>query len=299
MSNPLVSIIIPVYNTERFLRKCLDSVMKQTYSEWECICINDGSPDNSISILEEYGLRDRRFRIINQENAGLSESRNKGLELMRGDYFLFVDSDDFIHPQLLEICVYQAQRDLSDVVVYKWSRAYKRRVLRLLKFGISGYTPWLRRYKKEKVRSIVTEDIYKYVTDRYKGGMEGVDKWKIIRHCGACQTLYRSDRYNDLRFFTGVRFEDVPWWGQVLLRVEKATINNLNLYYYYPNMSSFTKDKTKMATRVSNMERIIPIAEEIYENAGPYQKKIWHERFIKSFRVKLERYRNQAALVTE
>ena len=87
----LFSIIIPVYKVEKFLRECLDSVIGQTFQEWEAVCINDGSTDGSATVLEEYAAKDRRFRVINQPNGGLSAARNAGMKAVKGEHVLFLD----------------------------------------------------------------------------------------------------------------------------------------------------------------------------------------------------------------
>ena len=99
---PKFSIIIPVYNVEPYLRECLDSVLAQTCAEWEAMCINDGSMDGSLDILQEYAANDARFRIINQPNKGLSAARNAGIRAAKGEYLFFLDSDDWIVPDALE-----------------------------------------------------------------------------------------------------------------------------------------------------------------------------------------------------
>ena len=93
---PFFSIIIPVYNVAPYLRECLDSVIAQTFTDWEAICVDDGSTDGSGAILDEYAAKDKRFRVIHQKNAGVSVARNAAIELMHGDWFLFVDADDVI-----------------------------------------------------------------------------------------------------------------------------------------------------------------------------------------------------------
>ena len=92
----LLSVIIPVYNVEPYLEQCLDSVINQTYKNLEIICINDGSTDNSLKILEKYQKKDNRIKLINQKNKGLSEARNAGLDVAKGEYIAFVDSDDYL-----------------------------------------------------------------------------------------------------------------------------------------------------------------------------------------------------------
>ncbi|MDY6407580.1 MAG: glycosyltransferase, partial [Pseudomonadota bacterium] len=107
---PEVSVIVPIYKTEKYLRRCLDSICAQTFRDIEIICINDGSPDNSLSILDEYAIRDTRIQIINQENKGQSAARNIGLDKAQGTYIYFVDSDDMLHPQALEVMITVAQQ---------------------------------------------------------------------------------------------------------------------------------------------------------------------------------------------
>lgn len=96
------SIIIPVYNVEKYLRDCLDSVLGQSHSDWEAVCVNDGSTDHSASILEEYASRDIRITVISQPNGGLSAARNTGMNAAKGDYVIFLDSDDWLEPDALK-----------------------------------------------------------------------------------------------------------------------------------------------------------------------------------------------------
>ncbi|MBO4654863.1 MAG: glycosyltransferase family 2 protein [Bacteroidales bacterium] len=99
---PAISIIVPVYKVEQYLRRCLDSIQNQTFTDWECILIDDGSPDNSGSICDEYAQKDKRFRVIHQENKGVSAARNAGLNVARGEWISFVDSDDYLYPDALK-----------------------------------------------------------------------------------------------------------------------------------------------------------------------------------------------------
>ena len=102
MNEPTISIIIPVYNTEKYLKKCLDSVITQTYKNLEIICINDGSTDSSLKILKKYAKSDKRIKVINQENKGVSITRNIGIENATGEWITFIDSDDYISPELYQ-----------------------------------------------------------------------------------------------------------------------------------------------------------------------------------------------------
>src|SRR5690625_1784003 len=113
---PLISIIIPVFNVERYLRDCLDSVFNQTYSEIEIITINDGSTDKSLEILKEYQYKCEKMKIISQHNTGQSAARNKGIELSKGKYIYFLDSDDYILPNTIETLVGKMEKESLDLI---------------------------------------------------------------------------------------------------------------------------------------------------------------------------------------
>ena len=110
------SIIVPVYNVELFLRECLDSIENQTFKGFEVICINDGSTDGSLSILQEYAAKDSRFKVISQENQGQGVARNNGIDIAQGEYLLFIDPDDFIEPNMLEIIYKKFQQTDAEIV---------------------------------------------------------------------------------------------------------------------------------------------------------------------------------------
>ena len=103
MNNPVISIIIAVYNAERYIKRCLDSILNQTFNDFEVICINDGSSDDSRKIIKDYAQRDRRIVYIEQENKGVSATRQVGLDHAKGLYVIHVDPDDWVEPNFLEL----------------------------------------------------------------------------------------------------------------------------------------------------------------------------------------------------
>ena len=115
---PKVSVIIPVYNTEQYLRQCLDSVVNQTLREIEIICVDDGSTDGSPAILQEYGKRDGRVMVLAQGRKGAGAARNRGLKAAKGEYLSFLDADDFFDRNMLRDCYEKAKAETSDIVVY-------------------------------------------------------------------------------------------------------------------------------------------------------------------------------------
>lgn len=112
----MVSVVIPVYNVEKYLAKCIDSVIAQTYEDWEAILVNDGSTDSSLAICKDYELKDSRIRVISQDNKGLSGARNTGVKASLGEYIFFVDSDDAIDSKLLEASVKVAEYTNANIV---------------------------------------------------------------------------------------------------------------------------------------------------------------------------------------
>lgn len=114
----MISVIIPVYNVEQYIRECLDSVISQTYQDLEILLVDDGSLDNSGAICEEYATRDERITVIHKENGGQSDAKNVGLSASNGDYIYFLDSDDYIKEDTLERALSVAERERSDIVFF-------------------------------------------------------------------------------------------------------------------------------------------------------------------------------------
>ena len=122
---PLVSIIIPVYNVEKYLRECLDSALNQSYENLEILCVDDGSTDTSPEILKEYSGRDKRVHVVSKENGGLSSARNAGLSVAKGEYIYYLDSDDCIVPAAMERCVETSERESLDVLLFNAATNYE------------------------------------------------------------------------------------------------------------------------------------------------------------------------------
>lgn len=117
MNEHLISVIIPVYNTAEYLPRCLDSILNNTYRELEVICVNDGSRDNSLEVLNSYAAKDPRVKVIDQENAGVSAARNRGLDKATGEYIAFVDSDDWVHRQYFEALLKTMHDHNADISI--------------------------------------------------------------------------------------------------------------------------------------------------------------------------------------
>lgn len=216
---PEISIIVPVFNTGKYLSNCLDSILGQTFSGFEVICVDDGSTDESADILAKYAKNNNRVKIITQNNAGLSEARNNGLEAASGKYVLFVDSDDSIHTRTLEITHALAERHTADVVSFSYVRIdhlYKD----ISQIDNSKDTP----YK---------------LTNKPLFFCNKKGKWSIS--FTAWGKLFRSSIIKNRKFIPGIYFEDYPYIVCLLKSQPTTIILQTKLYNYTYNPSSITQ----------------------------------------------------------
>lgn len=281
-----ISIIIPMYGVEKYLRTCLDSVQNQTFTDWQAICVDDGSPDNSGAIAEEYAARDKRFIVVHKENGGLSDARNVGLKHATGEYVMFLDSDDFIHPQTMEIAYYMARRDDTDIVCYTYDRFYRPYLMlrHFLGLNTDDVKPiGLRhRYGPECVCSLITNNIYKYATEK-TNNMFNMNKQWMVKHCQVWKHLYRRSLIADIPFIKGILFEDFPWWSAVMLKNPRATILNLPLYYYRPNFGGIVLSAKRLRMMASLCTGIEYSFALYRDHATQYQFQMWNKRFLWCF----------------
>lgn len=282
-----ISVIIPVYNCEQFLRRCLDSLVCQSFKDWEAICINDGSKDNSGAILDEYAAADKRFKVVHKVNEGVSVTRNMALGLVESDYIMFMDSDDFLHPQAMEICVHFAERDNSDIVAYTYNRKY--RTLQMIGNLLHLPEPKKLKYTQydiEKIESLTTNDIFHWATE-YSHPEGNQNKRWLVKHCQPWRCMYRASMIKDIEFIKGIIYEDFPWWGEVLMRTSIATIINLPIYYYYPNKGSYILS-SKEQYKIDSLRTALKAAEAVSTD-DPKKAKAWEDKFVAPFRRKLEK----------
>lgn len=285
---PKISVILPAYNVEAFIARCLRSLQAQTVTDWEAVCVDDGSTDRTPQILDGFAGQDARIRVIHQPNGGASAARNRALPAIRGEYCLIIDSDDFLHPQLMEICLHFAGKHGSDLVAYTYNRAFRRQLLwRHVLHRPEPTTVPFKHYRLDDIPYRQTDDIFAWVSEyAIRGKIRQKGKW-TVKHCQPWRCLYRSEVIRDLRFPEGVIYEDVPWWGEVLLRVRSASILNLPLYFYNLNTGSLIRASGQQK-RVDSLRRIIQESEALYQaHATPRQQKIWEKEFLSSFRHKL------------
>ena len=287
---PKISVIVPVYNVEKYLCRCLESIKNQTFTDWQAICVNDGSPDNSAQILQEFASADARFVIVNKENGGLSDARNVGMQYATGDYVLFVDSDDFIHPQTMEIAYSLALQNESDIVSFTYDRIYRPQLMirHKLKLDTDNVVPkrFYKKYDIEKIKTRTTDDVFEYATDRTHNKFNPNRRW-LIKHCQVWKNLYKRDLIADIPFVKGLLFEDLPWWSEVMLRNPRTTIAPLPLYFYIPNFGGIVLSAKQLKIMQSLCTGILDAYAAYKENATEYQFKKWSQNFLWYFVAKV------------
>ena len=266
---PKVSVIIPIYNVEKYLSRCLDSVLNQTFTDFEVICVNDGSTDNSLQIADQYAKKDTRIKVFTKENGGLSDARNYGMQKSSGEYIYFLDSDDFIHKNLLEICFNLAEQEKSDIVFIKKNTNYRTRLIIRQTLHLStNVKPFNlnKDYNYKNVSYITTNNIFSYASEKKIKG-----KKLQLKHCYVWQGFYRKKLIENISFMKGIIFEDFPWLLEVFSKSPVITVTNLNLYYYIPNINSIMSSNNQLK-KIQNLYIGLKKVVEIYRNSHDFEK---------------------------
>lgn len=214
MKSPKISVIIPVYNVEKYLRRCVDSVLNQTYKDIEVILVDDGSPDKSPAICDEYVLKDNRVKVIHKLNGGQSSARNAGLMVAQGKFVTFVDSDDWIAKDTYEYCMNVMMGNGADAVQYEYVHVSSEHD--------NVVNP------KEKV-------LVQHGTDILEGYMKTVLKtgsYSIVR------CVFKKSVLDGLTFREGKNSEDLDFKFNVLSRCKAFAISNQCKYYYFQSPTS-------------------------------------------------------------
>lgn len=245
-----VSIIVPVYNVEKYLSFCLDSLVNQTFKDIEIICVNDGSTDNSAEVLEHYACFDKRIKIINKENGGLSSARNAGLDAASGKYIAFVDSDDFVSHFLVERAYNFVQKKNADFAAFGFDYV----VGNSLKLYESGFS-----FPKSLVGKCV------YETDLNENFYTKI-------HPTAWCKFYSAKliQNNNLRFCEDIIFEDLPFAAEVYLSANRMVYTNLPLYYYRAERqgSILSRRDEKTVDFMTAIERV----DDVFHKYGRFEK---------------------------
>lgn len=223
-----VSVIVPIYNAEKYLNKCLESIIGQTYKNLEIILVDDGSPDNSPEICDDWAQKDSRIRVIHKKNGGVSSARNAGIDLAQGDYIGFVDADDWIEPNMYEVLINNAEKFSADK-------------------SSCGYV-----YYGRNVSRAVDCTVLKNSDDM---------RLRLIRgdHNAVWCAIYSRSVVGDIRFDESLKVaEDWLFNYQVCLKMSSEVIVDTPLYHYEDNIESAMHgiNEKKISDRISVLEYI-------------------------------------------
>ena len=216
----LISIIVPVYNVEIYLRRCVDSLLCQTYSNIEVILVDDGSIDKSGLICDEYLHVDKRIKVIHKKNGGLSAARNAGLEIATGEYIGFLDSDDWARPEMIEFLLSIITEEDSEIA----------------QCGLTLF------YEEQKVSEYVKKDVIREPTVHLSyieayNQLYGIDVNRGINFL-TWNKLYKRSLFDFLRFSEGKNNEDIIMTSKILTLCSKISVSNTPMVYYMQRKNS-------------------------------------------------------------
>ena len=235
----LISIIIPVYKVEKYLEKCIQSVINQTYENLQIILVDDGSPDNCGKICDEYAKKDHRIEVIHKSNGGLSDARNKGLEIAKGEYIGFVDSDDYIESDMYEVLynlLKQYNVDVSICNFYTVSQG---------KIAIKNADNGIKEYNRIEILKeiLLDNNIQSYAWNK----------------------LYKKELFNEIKYPVGKKYEDIGTTFYLLEKCNKVVITGKPEYYYINRQDSIVNNVTE-TTIIDYIELIMQRYDYIEEN---------------------------------
>lgn len=235
---PKISVIIPVYKVEPYLRKCLDSVVGQTYTNLEIILVDDGSPDNCGAICDEYAARDERIRVIHQSNGGVSAARNAGLSVATGEWIGWVDSDDWIEPEMFRCMLEKALQLGTDIVVCSRAEVMQGRLVPRCWEAEAILS-------REAALELLLEDnqMQNYLWDK----------------------LWRRDLFDGITFPIGRSFEDIAVMHQLFVRSQRVLVLPQVMYYYLQRSTGIVADQT-IQSKINH-----------YLAAKERMESLWHE----------------------
>lgn len=213
-SGDLISVVVPVYKAEDYLNRCIDSILSQTYRNIELILINDGSPDNCPSICDAYAIEHSRIKVIHKENEGVSVARNKGIEIAKGKYIAFVDSDDYIHPGYLNALMFMLSNSEAQISICAYKKVFD-----------------------SEINEINVSNDFEIISDLTAMDMLLNDQSK----CTPWGKLYNINLFKDVRFPEGKIMEDMFVMPKLFSKAKVIALNSQELYYYNQEGLSITR----------------------------------------------------------
>lgn len=246
----MVSVVVPIYNTEKYIRQCIETIISQTYSDLQIILVDGNSPDNSKKICEEYAAKDSRITILCHANEGLSSDRNVGIDIAKGEYITFIDGDDFIAFDMIENMLKAAQSENADMVACQVIRCEEYDTPKTIKFENSVYSS----------ESYIDNDKMRIFM---QGEKIGTTAWA---------KLYKTSMFREIKYPVGKNHEDVFTTYKLIHIADKLCIISSVGYVYRKNMSGLSKgfSMSRLDSIRGNLERMQFIEEnypDLAENA--------------------------------
>lgn len=211
---PAISVIVPVYKVEKYINKCIDSILEQTFIDFELLLVDDGSPDNCGAICDTYAQRDKRVKVIHKENGGLSDARNVALDVMQGEYVFFVDSDDWITNDALETMYSALRRTGAEVATGNIISVYE-----------DGKEKTL--YSPTSVETI----------------LKGEELLTTLLRPNACNRLYKAEIFKNLRYPVERLYEDAFVYHKILAQIDSMVLTGKCSYFYLVRNGSIMNSK--------------------------------------------------------
>lgn len=245
--NKLISVIIPVYNVERYLHQCVDSVLAQTYTNLEIILVDDGSPDTSPAICDEYAQKDKRIKVIHKDNGGLSSARNAGLDAATGDFIYFLDSDDILHPDCIKILFEIGCKEKADIVS-------------------SSFESFL----NDQTPNICHIAAIEYQTMNASQTLEILCRDNAPGLMSSCMKIYKKDCFRAIRFPLNTLYEDAHTNFKIYYVCKKICYTNTSLYYYRLRPNSIMANTHSLVYNLDAFEKRYLFLKERHEKAANY-----------------------------
>lgn len=238
----LITVVIPVYNVEKYLNRCVETVRNQTYKNLEIILVDDGSTDESGKLCDEYAASDSRISVIHKENGGLSSARNEGIEHANGQYIGFIDSDDWIAPNMFEDLLSLLLRYDCDISVCGIKRVEKYEETVAEKFDFENVTLYTSKEYQKKILKVGTQDSNHYAVNK----------------------LYKLEKMKNVRYPIGLIDEDVEGTFLAVIEASKIIVTDSVGYFYWINPNSITTQRfdKKQLDFLTICDRVFDIAKE-------------------------------------
>ena len=227
---PIISVIVPVYKVEKFIKKCVDSILAQTFTDFELWLVDDGSPDNCGMICDEYAQKDERVKVIHKKNGGLSDARNVALDVMQGEYVFFVDSDDWIAVDTFETMYSALERTGAKVATGNIISVHEDGTKAIL-------------YSPTQVETV----------------LQGEELLTTLLRPNACNRLYKAEIFRNLRYPVGRLYEDAFVYHKILAQIDRMVLTGKYSYFYLVRSGSIMNSAYNI--------KFTDIVDAVYERA--------------------------------